>query len=103
MKIELRVFKNKLPIYIFSKSKLKSLSGMLQIFYKKKWATISYLQYKDALKICSFFYFNYGTLLVDDRPEIENGKKLNLIKTFDTIECSKNSTEPKFCKFKNFR
>lgn len=70
-----------------------SIHGYLQVFQKKTWSSIKYLLYKDVLKVCSFFFFNYGTMTVTDKLNYGFTEEL----TIDTINCPTNATNSYHC------
>lgn len=84
----------------FSKTGKKSIEGRLAVFHNDIWNEFLYLQFKDVLKICSFFYFNSGTLLIHKNLKIINRKRNFILKNYATIECLENATDFQSCKFK---
>ena len=73
-----------------------NISGMLIMYSNNKWKSINYLQYKDVIKTCSFFYFNYGTILLEQKTvkhiinfAYTNGK---------TMICRENASLYEHCK-----
>lgn len=71
------------------------ISGFLEIYLKNELFRVLYLRYKDVLKICSFFNYNYGTIIVDD----ENENELNR-KSIESVNCPLNATNLHMCKLK---
>lgn len=80
------------PFEIYKK---KFIEGLVEIYDKKNWLSISYLQYKDVLKICSFFYFNYGTI----NPQKNINNNYFAVKLIETIHCHSNASNIENCIF----
>lgn len=99
-----------------------SISGELQVFYKNFWVSLRFLQFKDVIKICSFFNFNYGTITIkpiahgdyNPHPQYFDEYDSNTLKyegyhhegnenfepsLIETIDCPLNATHPLQCKF----
>ena len=69
--------------------------GQPQILYKRKWFLLSYLQYKDVLKICSFMNYNFGTVKLKQTEGFHGFSSI-----LETIDCSENATSIHDCQLK---
>lgn len=89
---------NKKTVYLpFSIYERISISGDVILYSKYKRFSLTYLQYKDIIKICSFFYYNYGTVI-----KYLKKYSINIKKNFsylETVECYENATDIDQCKF----
>lgn len=73
------------------------ISGLLLVSADRAWNLVEYVQYKDVLKICSFFYFNYGTISLDIN-ENEASIAEQAFKSIETIDCPSNASHPRDCR-----
>lgn len=77
--------------------KNQRISGYFQIYRKNSWIRFMSLEYKEVLKICSFFKFTYGTLIF-------TGEKswLYSMKLYKNLHCPSNATNFQSCRFIQF-
>lgn len=66
----------------------------MQIYYFYEGVNLNYIEYKDVMKICSFFYKNYGTIIFTSS---KNDFTLYALKK---INCPQNATNLHSCKLK---
>lgn len=80
-------------------NKKSSISGTIVIYSRNTLYSLNYLQFKDVLKICSFFNYNYGTVVgFNDYENLFYENKM--FKRLETVECFENATEFNECKLK---
>lgn len=81
----------------FKDYQTNKIAGIPIIYHKNEWTSFNYLQYKDVFKICSFFFFNYGTIrLEDENSFLENNFPIFNIDI--TLDCPNNATSSKHCR-----
>lgn len=89
---------SKETIYPLKSINKNYIDGYFQVLKDGVWMRPFYLKNKDVLKICSYFYFNYGTTYLTN--EFNDNIKTKLI---ETIDCWKNATNFQNCKIRKIQ
>lgn len=91
--LDFRLFNDKNHYIPFQIYPLKKLTAKLEFFFRDEWVTVFFLKNKEIKIICSFYYFNYGTMILS---EVYAKEKYLII--YKTINCPANSTNLLNCK-----
>lgn len=65
---------------------------------------VQYLRYRESRIICSYFGFNYSTLIENKKKDFKIIKTNNKYNYYgETIHCKENETDLTKCKFKTLK